>query len=65
MTTPAIPPVVDICLLEDETGSFWDDISNLQGGTTASDIYDNIIAESPGAQFAVAGFRDYPVSPYG
>ena len=65
VTTPELPPVVDVCLLEDETGSFFDDISNLQGGTTASDIYDTIVAASPGANFAVAGFRDYPVSPYG
>lgn len=65
VTTPKIPPVVDICLLEDETGSFWDDIANLQGGTTASDIYDTIVAASPNAQFAVAGFRDYPQVPYG
>ena len=65
VTTPAIPPVVDICLLEDETGSFGDDISNLQGGTTASDLYDTIVATSPDAQFAVAGFRDYPWYPYG
>lgn len=65
VTTPEIPPVVDICLLEDETGSFWDDIANLQGGATASDIYDAIVAVSPNAQFAVAGFRDYPIPPYG
>ncbi len=65
VTTPALPPVVDVCLLEDETGSFGDDIANLQGGTTASDLYDAIVAASPGAQFAVAGFRDYPVPPYG
>ena len=64
VTTPDIPPVVDILLLEDETGSFGDDIANLQGGTTASDIYDTVVAESPGAQFAVAGFRDYE-PPYG
>lgn len=65
VTTPSIPQVVDVCLLEDETGSFSDDIANLQGGTTASDIYDTIVAGSPGAQFAVAGFRDYPEYPYG
>ena len=29
VTTPELPPVVDICLLEDETGSFGDDIGNL------------------------------------
>ena len=65
VTTPEIPPVVDIVLLEDETSSFGDDITNLQGGTTASDIYDAIIAESPSAQFAVSGFRDYDQPPHG
>jgi hypothetical protein len=63
VTTPVVPPVVDICLLQDETGSFYDDIENLQ--TAAPGIYDTIIATSPDAQFAVAGFRDYPQSPYG
>jgi hypothetical protein len=65
VTTPPIPPVVDVCLLEDETGSFGDDIAHLQGGTTASDIYDSIVAASPSAWFAVAGFRDYPQLPHG
>jgi hypothetical protein len=63
VTTPALPPVVDICLLEDETGSFGDDIANLN--TAASGIYDAVAAASPDAQFAVAGFRDYPVNPFG
>jgi len=65
VTTPEIPPGVEVCLLQDETGSFIDDIGNLQGGTTASDIYDAVVAAAPGAKFAVAGFRDYPTSPYG
>ncbi len=65
VTTPAVPPVIDICLLEDETGSFADDIANLQGGTTASDLFDTIRASSPDSQFAVAGFRDYEVAPHG
>ncbi len=63
VTTPVIPPKIDVCLLEDETGSFIDDIGNLQ--IAAPSIYDNVIAESPDAQFAVAGFRDYPFDPYG
>lgn len=63
VTTDEIPPNVDICLLEDETGSFFDDISNLQ--TAASALYDSIVAASPAAQFGVAGFRDYPVGDYG
>jgi hypothetical protein len=65
VTTPTIPPVVDICLLEDETGSFDDDIDYLQAGTTAEDLYNTIVGTSPDAQFAVAGFRDYDVAPYG
>jgi hypothetical protein len=63
--TAFIPASIEVCLLEDETGSFDDDIANLQGGTTASDIYDAINFASPGARFAVAGFRDYPEDPYG
>ena len=62
---PQVPPSVDICLLEDETGSFADDIEHLQTGTTATDIFDGITAIAPDAEFAVAGFRDYPVAPYG
>ena len=63
--TPEIPPSVDVCLLEDETGSFSDDIANLQNPATIAAIYDGVTAEAPDAQFAVAGFRDYEVSPYG
>lgn len=65
VTTSPIPPEVDIVLLEDETGSFEDDIGNLQGGTTASDIYETIVANTASACFGVTGFRDYPVFPYG
>jgi hypothetical protein len=60
--TPTIPPIVDVCLLEDLTGSFLDDIGNLQTPGTAEDIFDAVTAASPDAQFAVAGFQDYPAS---
>ncbi len=63
VTTPTLPPVVDICLLQDETGSFADDLGNLSAA--APGIYDDVVAASPDAQFAVAGFRDYPVSTFG
>lgn len=63
VTTPPIPPVVDICLLEDETGSFNDDIGNLVAA--APGLFASVKAASPDAYFAVAGFRDYPVAPYG
>jgi len=71
VTTPEIPPLIDILLLEDETGSFWDDIDNLQD--LAPEIWDAI--EDSGADFTmgVAGFRDfaqphpytYPPYPWG
>ena len=57
--TAEIPPKVDICLLEDETGSFRDDIANLQNPITIAEIFDGVRAESPDSQFAVAGFRDF------
>jgi hypothetical protein len=63
--TPEIPPKVDVCLLEDETGSFGDDIANLKNPTTIAAIFDGVRAGAPDSQFAVAGFRDYPTSPYG
>jgi hypothetical protein len=63
--TPTVPPIVDVCLLEDETGSFGDDIGNLQAPGTAEAIFDAVTAASPGANFAVAGFRDYPIDPFG
>lgn len=63
VTTPTIPPLVDICLLEDETGSFNDDIGNLVAA--APGLYASVKTVSPDARFAVAGFQDYPWSPYG
>lgn len=61
--TTAIPPLVDIILLEDETGSFADDIATLQSLvgplTTALD--------ATGADYAtgVAGFRDFAQNGWG
>jgi hypothetical protein len=63
--TPTIPPIVDVCLLEDLTGSFIDDIGNLQTPGTAEAIFNAVTAASPDAQFAVAGFEDYPVDGFG
>lgn len=62
LTTPEIPAKVDICMLVDETGSFLDDI-HLQG-PTADAIYAGIHPQAD-AYFAVAGFRDYPIEPFG
>ena len=61
--TAAIPPKIQVCLLEDETGSFSDDIGNLQAAAGA--IFDDVDAATSMAEFAVAGFRDYDVDGYG
>lgn len=63
--TNDIPPKVDVCLLEDETGSFGDDINNLRNPGTIAAIFNGVRASSPDSQFAVAGFRDYPINPVG
>ena len=58
--TTAIPPLVDICLVEDETGSFGDDIENLKalagpGGPLIAAL------DATGVNYAscVYGFRDF------
>lgn len=63
--TNSIPPKVDVCLLQDETGSFSDDQANLKNPATIAAIFDGVRAESLDSQFAVAGFRDFPIFPRG
>lgn len=63
--TPSLPPKVDVCLMEDETGSFGDDITNLKNPATIAAIFNGVRTGSPDSQFAVAGFRDYEMSPFG
>lgn len=63
VTTPVIPPLVDIFLLEDETGSFFDDIDELQ--TQAPAIWDAIEATGTDFTMGVGGFRDYARSSWG
>lgn len=61
--TAAIPPLVDICLVEDETGSFGDDIANLVALAPA------LVAalDASGSNYAtcVIGFRDFAQSTWG
>jgi hypothetical protein len=58
VTTPELPPVVDICVLEDETGSFFDDIGNLN--TAASGLYDDIVNA-----FSMRNYLPSPSEPSG
>ncbi|OPZ44173.1 MAG: hypothetical protein BWY93_00728 [Euryarchaeota archaeon ADurb.BinA087] len=64
VTPPDYPPVLDLLLLEDETGSFYDDIAAMQGGL-ASDIWEGIVAEVTDFQGGVAGFRDFAQDGWG
>ena len=57
VATPEIPPLIDILLLEDETGSFMDDIDELQ--TLAPAIWDAIAASGADFTMGVSGFRDF------
>ena len=68
VTTPTYPPVLDMLLLEDETGSFWDDIKLMQGDPPpglAEQIWDGITGEVADFRGAVAGFRDFPTGAEG
>ncbi len=60
---PERPPKIDIFLLEDETGSFCDDIATLQALAPA--IWDEVKAECPDLRMGVGGFRDYPYCSWG
>lgn len=57
VTTAPIPPVIDIFLLEDETGSFFDDIETLQA--LAPEIWEAIEATGINFTMGVGGFRDF------
>jgi len=59
---PSVPERVQVCLVTDTTGSYRDDIDNLneQIGSIVS-----IVSDAESAQFGLATFEDYPVSPYG
>src|SRR5690606_22388891 len=65
VTTPDYPPVLDLLLLEDEIGSFFDDIATMQGtgpdytDGKAAAIWDGIDAEVDDFKGGVAGFRDF------
>jgi hypothetical protein len=62
--TTAIPPKVDICLVQDETGSFGDDIATLNeltGGTLIPAL------DATGSDYStcVVGFRDFAQDGWG
>ncbi|MBA2955156.1 HYR domain-containing protein [Nocardioides sp. CGMCC 1.13656] len=61
--TPPIPPIPDIVLMADTTGSMGTSIANVR--TNASAIVANIQGAQPGARFAVAEYKDEAAAAFG
>lgn len=61
--TPPIPPIPDIVLMADTTGSMGDSIANVRANAGA--IVSNIQTAQPGAQFAVAEYKDDGAAAFG
>ncbi|MDX5398398.1 MAG: hypothetical protein LPK92_01560, partial [Actinomycetes bacterium] len=62
--TPNLPPVLDVCLVVDLSGSYSDDLPNIKA--LAPDIWDDIVAGGVSdLQFGLASFVDFPFSPWG
>ncbi|MGM0386575.1 MAG: hypothetical protein ACQERF_11445 [Actinomycetota bacterium] len=62
--TPNLPPVLDVCLVVDLSGSYSDDLPNIK--LLAPGIWDAIVAGGvTDLQFGLASFVDFPFSPWG
>lgn len=59
---PDLPPVADIILVQDLTGSFIEDLPNVR--TAFGSLYDSLNTDGD-FQFGVASFRDKPILPFG
>ena len=57
-----LPPVYDVFMLQDLSGSFWDDLPNVQA--RFSNLYDTMTSTSD-VQFGVGSFIDKPVEAFG
>ena len=57
-----LPAIFDVMMVHDLSGSFWDDLPNVQANF--SSLYDGLTAASD-VQFGVGSFVDKPISPFG
>lgn len=60
---PAIPPRFDLCLVQDETGSFFDDLPNMQ--TQIPLVVAALNASGSDYASCVSGFRDFAQDGWG
>lgn len=66
ISPPPPPPAagaLDVFLLVDLSGSFWDDLPVFK--TQAPDIISSLRASNPDSRFGLAKFEDYPIPPFG
>jgi hypothetical protein len=60
---PEFPPKIDVCLLVDLSGSYWDDLPNIKAQMPG--VYDAVVADIPNARFCLATFVDFPFTFWG
>jgi hypothetical protein len=63
VVVPAIPPKLDLCLLVDLSGSYFDDLPHIR--SVAPGLFDSIRATVADSTFCLATFVDYPQTPWG
>lgn len=62
--TPELPPVLDVCLVVDLSGSYVDDIANIK--TLAPGIWDDVVSGGVSdLRMGLASFVDFPFAPWG
>jgi hypothetical protein len=62
--TPDLPPTLDVCLVVDLSGSYNDDLANIE--SLAPGLWDDIVAGGVSdLRFGLASFVDYPFAPWG
>lgn len=61
--TPEIPPMLDFFLVVDLSGSYYDDLPNIQAASLA--LCQDIQLQVPDSQFGLATFVDYPYNNWG
>jgi hypothetical protein len=66
ITLPELPPKLDLVLMVDLSGSYFDDIGQIQGpGGQAAEIADALEMEGIDLQLGLATFVDFPCQPWG
>jgi hypothetical protein len=61
--TPELPPVLDLCLMIDLSGSYSNDLPNIK--SLSPGLFDDVRAGVADSQFCVNSFVDFPISPWG